>query len=120
MSASAQQRLALEFWAEFEQVFVWDFLPFNFLHDVYMAWLAEQQVSDGPGENPAPLSSRGLTMALAEQVSAESGIWECRELSRQSRPGTRMDAVEPLVQRYNLVRWQEPKVAGPYRGFTRQ
>lgn len=120
MSASAQQQLAMEFWAEFEQVFVWDFLPFNFLYDVYTAWLAEQQGHEGPESVPAPLSSRGLTMALAEQVAAHSQIWECHELNRQSRPGARMDGIEPLVQRYNLVRWQEPKVAGPYRGFTRQ
>lgn len=79
--------LVAEYWQFFKQSFVWDFLPAEFLHLLYVQWLTKQYPSD------AALSRFTFARRLKTAV-AFSGDW----FYVRSRPGSLMAAQEPLAQ----------------------
>lgn len=95
------------FWAEFEDQFVWDLLPFGFLYDLYKSWFA--------GNNPSG-SPVGRNVFIKDLLALlrKSQTWYCRDKSAKIRAAPRMTQPEPLIAAYNLVDWQN----SGYRGKT--
>lgn len=85
-----------DFWAEFRGVFQWHFLPSEFVHDLFAAWFRART----PGKNPLDLTT--FWSQLTVLASQPGSGWT---VTGRSRPGTRMDASEPLIQQYGLKAW---------------
>lgn len=92
-----------QFWTQFEPEFVWNLLPFAFLHDLY----------DAAGY---PHLSGGRFNRAIMSLAASDGGWTCRGRRVVVRPASRMDVPEPLAARYGLTRWSSPQ-ATAYRGL---
>lgn len=98
-----------EFWAEIEPELVWDLLPQEFLHDLYIAW-SERTNPRGGGLKRREFSGR------LKAIIAESGGWE----DGQHGVSDRMRFLEPLVNEYGLERWTHRTSRRPkYRGLLR-
>ena len=78
----------LAFWQAFAELFRWVFLPVDFLHALYADWLSDEFPADGP------LLKKAFTRRI-KTVATASGEW----LYTRSRPGSMMDAAEPLTAR---------------------
>jgi hypothetical protein len=78
----------LRFWRTFAPQFAWDFLPSNFLYALYVHWMAQQFPRDTPHRKKA-------LMLRLKDAAATSGDW----FHSRSRPGSMMDAPEPLAAR---------------------
>ena len=78
----------LAFWQAFAELFRWDFLPVDFLHALYADWMSEGFPTD------TPLLKKAFTRRI-KTVATASGEW----LYTRSRPGSMMDAAEPLTAR---------------------
>jgi len=78
----------LLFWKAFAGRFFWDFLPGRFLYALYMVWMG----TEFPGSRPL---SKGKFMRRLVAAATESGEW----FHTRSRPGSLMNAVEPLATR---------------------
>jgi Poxvirus D5 protein-like len=76
----------LSFWRAFAERFAWDFLPAGFLHALYTQWLSTAFPED------TPLSRETFTRRL-KAVAIASGEW----IHTRSRPGSLMNAAEPLA-----------------------
>ncbi|WP_311245307.1 MULTISPECIES: phage/plasmid primase, P4 family [unclassified Microbacterium] len=115
------------FWDEFEEVFVWDLLPFPFLYDLYKSWFAKTNPSGSPiGRN------NFITDLVA--IVDKSELWYCQDKTAKIRPANRMDKPEPLIARFDLRDWMNPgylgtdplkkslfsPLAANYRGLQRQ
>lgn len=94
-----------EFWAEHEDVFVWDLLPFAFLYDVYTAWFRKTNPSG------TIISARSFTDSLMPLVET-SQIWQCENKRKQIRTGKRMSQPERLIAVYGLNDWKDPSYTG--------
>lgn len=79
---------ALTFWRTFAPQFAWDFLPSDFLYALYVHWMGQQFPRD------TPHLKKALMRRLKDTV-ANSGTW----FHSRSRPGSLMDAEEPLAAR---------------------
>lgn len=82
----ADTRVA-KFWDTFADQFAWDLLPTGFLHALYGHWMAERF----PRE--ATLSKTAFTRRV-KAAAIDSGKWSYT----RSRPGSLMDAAEPLAK----------------------
>lgn len=102
----ADKRVGL-FWRTFAPVFAWDFLPIDFLHELYTQWLSTEFPRDVafsretfPRRLKAALAAPGNAASdnaasdNAAPANNTSGEW----LHVRSRPGSLMDAAEPLVE----------------------
>lgn len=78
----------LEFWDAFAPRFAWNFLPMDFLHALYEHWMAERHPQD------VAFSRKALSRRLMS-AAARSGDW----FHTRARPGTLMNATEPLASR---------------------
>jgi hypothetical protein len=76
----------LTFWRTFAPQFAWDFLPSSFLYALYVHWMAQQFPRDTP-------HLRKALMRHLKDAVATSGDW----FHSRSRPGSMMDAPEPLA-----------------------
>ncbi|MDY7541778.1 primase-like DNA-binding domain-containing protein [Cryobacterium sp. 5B3] len=85
----------IAFWAAFAPRFAWGFIPLGFVHALYVQWLS----AEFPDGAHAPLSKETFTRRLTPGATA-SGEWEYS----RSRPGSLMDAPEPLATRLG-TRW---------------
>ncbi|PWD52046.1 DNA primase [Serinibacter arcticus] len=99
------------FWQEFRTEFVWDLLPFTFLYDLYKSWFAEASPSG------SPVSNKPFIADIVAIVRADD-LWHCREATSGSkkypdiRPGQMMNTGEPLIARYDLKHWMDPRYSG--------
>lgn len=115
---------ARQFFEEMQSEFVWDLLPWRFLHDLYAAWMSKEY----PSAKVDSLSEfkRHLLVTLRDFPEWSS----CGE--NAVRTGHRMDASEPLIVEYGLKDWRSKsyrgsdikKIAVPdtkdrYRGLVR-
>lgn len=89
------------FWESFRRRFVWDLLPFTFLHDAYRSW--------SPRVNPSgsPVSYKQFVNDLVAVVN-DDPMWHCPGKRTRTRPKQMMDAGEPLIAEYDLKHWMNP------------
>lgn len=93
------------FWEEFEDVFVWDLLPFGFLYDLYKAWFAKTNPSGSP-------IGRNVFMADLFTVVQKSKGWYSLDKNQRIRSANRMVAPEPLIDQFGLVDWTNKSYSG--------
>lgn len=96
-----------QFWAEFEDEFVWDLLPYPFLFDLYKAWYEENFPRDKQMSRPSFIN------ALKTIVQRESIVWTCdNDNKKKYRPGDRMSKTELLIDTYHLKNWESKSYQG--------
>ncbi len=93
------------FWSDFEDLFVWDLLPFTFLYDLYIAWFSRVNPSG------SAIGRNRFIKDLLIVISA-SNIWYCADKSAKNRPGTKMNNPEPLIMKFNLKDWMNSTYPG--------
>lgn len=94
----------LEFWNELKDDFQWDFLPTQFLYDLYIKWF---HINNPSGK---VMAKRSFTDALTAVIHSQADPWEPKtEQADKTRTGKRMDADEPLITTYGL---DEPSKSG--------
>lgn len=81
----------------------WDFIPNQFLYDIYLAWLKENCPSS---------TALNKTQFLREirRILETSKKWYAPKGARNV--GHMMDRAEPLIARYNLANWFNPDYVG--------
>ena len=116
-----------QFMAEMMSEFVWDLLPFSFLHDLYVAWYKRNYSSERP-QSAASLAKDILNLL------PEYPEWECKGKDIKVRVGNMMDQPEYLIDEYHLDQWLNPRyknsqdrsracipaTAASYRGIMRK
>lgn len=91
-----------QFWAEFEDQFVWDFIPYSFLYSLFKEWFKRDNPSGSiMGRNTFIKDLRNI-------VSKSEVFWLTEPVDAKVRVGTRMNATEYLIAQYNIVEWQTP------------
>lgn len=89
-----------QFWAEFEDQFVWDFIPYSFLYSLFKEWFKR----DNP--NGALMGRNTFIKDLRNVVSKSTTFFLTDPVDAKVRVGARMDKTETLIATYNLVEWQ--------------
>ena len=116
-----------QFWAEFEEQFVWDLLPYSFLYSLYKEWFKR--------DNPSgSIMGRNTFIKDLHNAVSKSQMFAIPANDARTRTADRMDKTETLIATYNLVDWQtqgvsaktatidalcRPRVAESYRGLIR-
>lgn len=92
----------LVFWNDVKDVLVWDFAPFQFLYDLYVAWMDRT----GPAK---PLGRNTFIERLADLVPPEpsgpGAQWICEDPKKAYRHNGRLCRYEPLIAKYRLKNW---------------
>ena len=114
-----------QFWEEMADNFVWDFLPFSFLYDLYLQWFRKNVPSGSP-------QGRNTFINDLLNTIAQDSDWYCNDKTTTVRVGNDMSKPEPMIIEYNLNSWKNPsyhgndenKIATPaaklkYRGIKR-
>lgn len=83
----------------------WGFVPWRFLHDLYVAWLARNYPSE------VPLLMRHFCKQVKVLLGGNTD-WKWNDKSGV-KPRNRMDVPEPLIGVYNLTQWMNPRYHGP-------
>lgn len=88
------------FWEDMKDEFVWDALPFKFLHALYLKWFALAN------PNGKPLGYNTFITDLKQLMPAYGDEWVLPANSQYKfTTGTLMDESEPLIRTYNLDNW---------------
>lgn len=90
-----------QFFSEVIMEASWDFLPFKLLYDLYQQWFKENNPS-GTAQNKTSFIKDIIV------VTKESEDWDTKGKSQQMRVGNRMSVCEPLLDTYDLKKWQNP------------
>ena len=113
-----------DFWNEMKDEFVWDLLQYEFLYDLYKAWLEKN--------NPkgSTVAKRMFCMTLNGIVNVEQNTWNVPNYPVRVRQ--LMKDPETLIAEYNLTEWMNPgyhgtdinklcmpDLKGTYRGLVR-
>lgn len=102
------------FWNEMKDQFYWDLVPYQFLTDLFFAWMARNM------PNSRPVGRNKFLNELRELVQAEpDGAWDVGEPRQKHRPGSRMDATEPLIAEYDLLDWANVGARNDPKRFAR-
>lgn len=102
------------FWNEVKTQFYWDLVPLQFIFDLFVAWMGRNM------PNSKPIGRNKFYDELVTLVQAEpDGAWICRDRSAKHRPGTRMDATEPLIAEYDLLDWANTDHRNDPKRFAR-
>lgn len=95
------------FFDELQDEFVWNFLPFTFLYDMYKAWF-KLNIPSG--------TCIGKIMFTNDLINVirSNHDWVCEDKSKKYRvtPNLNMDKPEPLIMKYNMTEWMAPYYAG--------
>ncbi len=94
----------VEFWNEFESQFVWDLVPFPFMHDLYVSWFRSTNPSG------LPVGSTAFADSLAPLIEASDRWGGGRR--HKARTGNKLSHPEPLVAEYDLTRWSDQNYGG--------
>lgn len=91
-----------QFWAEFEDQFVWDFVPYSFLYSLFKKWFKR--------DNPSgSIMGRNTFIKDLRNVVAKSTVFSLTDpVDSKVRVGNRMDATETLIATYDVEDWQTP------------
>lgn len=101
-----------EFFQEFKDRFVWDFLPFSFLYDLYVIWTTQK--------NLIPISSTAFGTAMRTLGHTDSD-WDSANASRYLYLPAHLTKDEPLLADYHLTRWKNAGLRPRYgHGLTRR
>lgn len=94
-----------QFFEEFEDIFVWDLLPFAFLYELYKSWFRKNSPNG---------SIQGKNKFISEVVTVAktNGKWYCLDKSKTIRSSGKMGAPEPLIAQYDLQEWMNPSYKG--------
>ncbi len=94
-----------QFFAEFENIFVWDLLPFPFLYDLYKAWFRKNSPNG---------SIQGKNKFISELINVikNNPTWYCGDKTKTIRSSGKMNAPEPLIVKYDLQDWMNPNYTG--------
>lgn len=93
-----------EFIDRFEEEFVWDALPYDFLYDLYVVWYKKYNPSG------KVLAYNTFVKDLKIIIETESDIWAVN--SNKKLLKNEMDAHEPLILQYQLKDWIDPNYSG--------
>ena len=85
--------------------FVWDFVPFSFMYDLYKAW----SLKNSPGGS---LYGRNTYIIDVINLLPQYKGWYCQGRQIPVRPGKMMDKPEPLIAAYDLKDWKNPNYTG--------
>lgn len=97
-----------QFWAELREEFVWDLLPFQFLHDLYVKWYEKNVDSKSTGVQGKIKFTDELLRILNDDDQ-----WYCEDKNKQHKvTKDNMSASEPLIARYHLTDWMAPHYKG--------
>lgn len=95
-----------EFLNEFEERFVWDLVPNDFIYDLYKAWY----IRSNPCGKPEGKISFKRQLALILSEPAYKDHWCVTD--NPVYIGTRMDQPEPLIALFDLTAWKNPSYTG--------
>lgn len=102
------------FWNEMKTQFFWDLVPYQFLTDLFFAWMARNM------PNSRPVGRNKFLNELRQLVQAEpDGAWDVGLPRQKHRPGTRMAATEPLIAEYDLLDWANVGARNDPKRFAR-
>lgn len=90
-----------QFWAEFEDQFVWDILPYNFLYALFKEWFKRNNPSGS-------IMGRNTVIQSIKSLVEKSETW--RPAAGKTRPGSRMDKTELLIHQYNVEEFMTPGI----------
>ncbi|MGE6415315.1 DNA primase family protein [Planococcus kocurii] len=85
----------MEFWNEMKDEFKWDFLPTQFLFDIFVKWY---HMTNPSGQ---PLGKQKFVEMLRSVIASQGDGW-LDYTKGQKRVGATMDADEPLITEYGL------------------
>lgn len=91
----------LQFWEEFRNEFVWDFIPYQYLYDLYCVWF---NLNNPRG---SIYGKNTFTKELINIVSNGSYGWDALDTKTQVRPCEMMSKPEPISKEYDLVNWMQ-------------
>lgn len=95
------------FWGEFEDQFVWDLLPGEFLYDLFVGWYRRTHPS-------GTVIGRNSFLKSIEQVIEGSTSW-ARTTTEKTRPGKKMALPETLIADYDLASFKPVGYSGSDR-----
>lgn len=95
-----------DFWSEMKEQLVWDFVPFTFLYDLYGGWMKMAN----PGGKP--VQRKRFVGEIARLVIDDGDRWTCADVTKNHRPGKRMDKAEHLIMEYGLTEWMSRTYTG--------
>lgn len=93
------------FLAEFMPRFKWDFLPSDFLYDLYKSWYC-----DSAGSERNLKTKLTFLKEVKQLVQTSYPAWEV--CLSPVNPSGRMDDAEPLIYEYRLDKWINPSYRG--------
>jgi putative DNA primase/helicase len=94
-----------DFLGDFADKFVWDFVPTDFLYDLYIAW---QRRFNPQGK---PEGRTGFRSQIEQLVSNDpNSLWLMTP--NPIHTNGKMDRPEPLILEYNLANWKNPNYIG--------
>lgn len=87
-----------QYWNEVREELYWDLLPFNYLYDLYLAWLQKNV----PGGKPI---QKGRFNIEIVNLLEDDDIWFCSDKDAKVWTGSKMDGPQPLSLEYDLKDW---------------
>lgn len=104
-----------QFWSEMEEQFVWDLLPYDFIHSLYLKWM------DECSPDSAPLGRNTFKSQLQDVVRTASDIWWVPPKEAEANGRMRdkylnrkdmMDKPEMLIKQYKIQGWSDDTYHG--------
>lgn len=104
-----------EFWAELEEQFVWDLLPYEFIYELYAAWSKQYE------QNAQILGRNTFKSQLQDVVRTSSDIWWVPPKEPEAGGKMRdkylnrkdmMDKPEMLIRQYRVQGWGDETYHG--------
>lgn len=84
---------------------VWDFVPYKFLYDLFVAWYAENNRTERYAS-----SLRRFLKDLRNVLPELQLGWE--DAAQPQRMGSYLTSPEPLIREYNLTKWMDMRFQG--------
>ena len=89
-----------QFWGEFEDRFVWDFIPYSFLYSLFKEWYKRDNPSGG-------VIGRNTFIKDLRNIVCKSQIFTLTDpVDAKIRVGAKMNATETLIAEFDLKDWQ--------------
>ena len=87
-------------WGEFEDRFVWDFIPYSFLYSLFKEWYKRDNPSGG-------VIGRNTFIKDLRNIVCKSQIFTLTDpVDAKIRVGAKMNTTETLIAEFDLKDWQ--------------